>query len=163
MAKNSTLRKAKVSDVPQMADLINGYAAQGEMLPKSLNQIYQSLRDFVVVEEDGQIVGCGALHIVWDDLAEIRSLAVVEEQWGNGLGRQMVTCLLEDARQLGLPTVFALTYREEFFKKLGFQIVDKDTLPRKIWVDCIDCLKFPHCDETAVVLHLNSNHKEQEK
>ncbi|HIP97039.1 MAG TPA: GNAT family N-acetyltransferase, partial [Anaerolineae bacterium] len=87
MAKNSTLRKARVGDVPFMADLINGYAAQGEMLPKSLNQIYQSLRDFVVVEEDGQIVGCGALHIVWDDLAEIRSLAVVEERWGNGLGR----------------------------------------------------------------------------
>jgi amino-acid N-acetyltransferase len=162
LAKNSTLRKAKVSDVSQMADLINSYAAQGEMLPKSLNQIYQSLRDFVVVES-GQIVGCGALHIVWDDLAEIRSLAVVEERWGNGLGRQMVTCLLEEARQLGLPTVFALTYREEFFKKMGFQVVDKDTLPRKIWVDCIDCLKFPHCDETAVVLHLNSNHKEQEK
>jgi amino-acid N-acetyltransferase len=163
LAKNSTLRKAKVSDVSQMADLINSYAAQGEMLPKSLNQIYQSLRDFVIVEESGQIVGCGALHIVWDDLAEIRSLAVVEERWGNGLGRQMVTCLLEEARQLGLPTVFALTYREEFFKKMGFQVVDKDTLPRKIWVDCIDCLKFPHCDETAVVLHLNSNHKEQEK
>ena len=163
MAKNSTLRKAKVSDVSQMADLINSYAAQGEMLPKSLYQIYQSLRDFVVVEESGQIVGCGALHIVWDDLAEIRSLAVVEERWGNGLGRQMVTCLLEEARRLGLPTVFALTYREEFFKKMGFQVVDKDTLPRKIWVDCIDCLKFPHCDETAVVLHLDSNHKEQEK
>jgi amino-acid N-acetyltransferase len=163
LAKNSTLRKAKVSDVSQMADLINSYAAQGEMLPKSLNQIYQSLRDFMVVEESGQIVGCGALHIVWDDLAEIRSLAVVEGRWGNGLGRQMVTCLLEEARQLGLPTVFALTYREEFFKKMGFQVVDKDTLPRKIWVDCIDCLKFPHCDETAVVLHLNSNHKEQEK
>ena len=163
MAEKSVMRKAKVSDVPQLADLVNGYAAQGEMLPKSLNQIYQSLRDFVVVEESGQIVGCGALHIVWDDLAEIRSLAVVEERWGNGLGRQMVTCLLEEARQLGLPTVFALTYREEFFKKMGFQVVDKDTLPRKIWVDCIDCLKFPHCDETAVVLHLNSNHKEQEK
>jgi amino-acid N-acetyltransferase len=163
LAKNSTLRKAKVSDVSQMADLINSYAAQGEMLPKSLNQIYQGLRDFVVVEESGQIVGCGALHIVWDDLAEIRSLAVVEGRWGNGLGRQMVTCLLEETRQLGLPTVFALTYREEFFKKMGFQVVDKDTLPRKIWVDCIDCLKFPHCDETAVVLHLNSNHKEQEK
>ena len=163
MAEKSVMRKARVADVPQMADLINGYAAQGEMLPKSLNKLYQSLRDFVVVEEGGQIVGCGALHIVWDDLAEIRSLAVVEEQWGNGLGRQMVTCLLEEARQLGLPTVFALTYRGEFFKKLGFRVVDKDTLPRKIWVDCIDCLKFPHCDETAVVLHLNSNQKEQEK
>lgn len=163
MAEKSMMRKARVSDVPQMADLINGYAAQGEMLPKSLNQLYQGLRDFVVVEEGEQIVGCGALHIVWDDLAEIRSLAVVEERWGNGLGRQIVTCLLEEAHQLGLPTVFALTYREEFFKKLGFQVVDKDTLPRKIWVDCIDCLKFPHCDETAVVLHLNSNHKEQEK
>jgi amino-acid N-acetyltransferase len=163
LAEKSELRKARVGDVPQMADLINGYAAQGEMLPKSLNKIYQSLRDFVVVEEGGQIVGCGALHIVWDDLAEIRSLAVVEERWGNGLGHQMVTCLLEEARQLGLPTVFALTYREEFFKKLGFQVVDKDTLPRKIWVDCIDCLKFPHCDETAMVLHLNSNRKEQEK
>ena len=156
-----------MGDVRGIHALVNAFAGQGRMLARSLAQLYDELRDFAVARDgagtEGLPLGCCSLHIVWEDLAEIRSLAVVEERWGNGLGCQMVTCLLEEARQLGLPTVFALTYREEFFKKMGFQVVDKDTLPRKIWVDCIDCLKFPHCDETAVVLHLNPNYKEQEK
>jgi len=153
--KKFTIRKARVADVPRIAALVNYYAAQGEMLPKSLNQVYQNIRDFMVADEDGQVVGCGALHVLWEDLGEIRSLAVEFEKRGNGVGRLIVTQLLAEARELGLPTVFALTYRPTFFQKLGFQIVDKEALPRKIWADCIDCLKFPHCNEVAVQIQVN--------
>ena len=163
MAEKSVMRKAQVSDVPQIVELVNHYAAQGLMLPRSYNRVYQNVRDFTVIEEEGTIVGCGALHVLWEDLAEIRSLAIVPELAGNGLGGQIVRRLIEEARELGIPTVFAFTYQVGFFERLGFQVVDKDTLPRKVWVECIDCIKYPNCDETAVVLHLNSNHKEQEK
>lgn len=155
MTKELVIRKAKVSDALEIFDLVNHYARQGLMLPKSQNKVYQGIRDFVVVELDGHFVGCGALHVLWEDLAEIRSLAVIEEQHGNGLGRLIVKHLLGEARELGLPIVFALTYVVGFFEKMGFKVIDKDELPRKIWVDCIDCIKFPHsCDETAVIIEL---------
>ena len=141
-----------------MAKLINGYAERGLMLPKSLNQLYQSLRDFVVAETpDGRIVACGGLHISWEDLAEIRSLAVEEEYQGDGLGREIVRLLLAEAPQLGVTKVFALTYQVDFFLRMGFHVIPKETLPRKIWVDCLDCPKFPQCDETAVLLELKAD------
>jgi len=152
MAGVSLVRKGRVGDVPRMAGLINQYAAQALMLPKSLNQLYQNLRDFVVVEREREVIGCGALHVMWRDLAEIRSLAVAEPYTGNGVGRQIVAQLLAEAHELGVPTVFALTYQIEFFQRLGFHQVSKEILPRKIWVDCLDCPKFPNCDETAVIL-----------
>jgi amino-acid N-acetyltransferase len=146
------VRKARVQDCMEIFGLVNLYARRGLMLPKSRNQIYQNVRDFVVVEEKGQIVGCGALHVLWDDLAEIRSLAVVEERQGNGLGRLMVLHMLDEAREIGLPIVFTLTYVPGFFEKIGFKLIDKNELPRKIWVDCIDCVKFPNnCDEIALI------------
>lgn len=148
------LRKARAPDVPQIVELVNHYAAQGLMLPRSYNHVYQNLRDFTVMEEGGRIVGCGALHVLWEDLAEVRSLAIVPELAGNGLGGQIVRRLIEEARELGVPTIFAFTYQVGFFEGLGFQVVDKEMLPRKVWVECIDCIKFPNCDETAVVLHL---------
>ena len=152
------LRKAKTRDVPQMAKLINGYAERGLMLPRSLNQLYRSLRDFMVAEApDGSIIGCGGLHVTWDDLAEIRSLAVAEEHRGGGVGHSIVRSLLADAPELGVTRVFALTYQVDFFLGMGFREISKDTLPRKIWVDCIDCPKFPHCDETALLLELGMN------
>ncbi len=154
MSKSDKLvvRKAKVSDCMDIFNLVNGYARRGLMLPKSQNQIYQNIRDFVVVEEDGQFAGCGALHVLWDDLAEIRSLAVVEERRNNGLGRLVVDRMLDEAREIGLPIVFTLTYVPGFFEKLGFRLIDKEELPRKIWVDCIDCVKFPNnCDEIALI------------
>ena len=151
MGSVGVVRKARVDDVPRAAELINSYASQGLMLPKSLDQLYQNLRDLVVVEVSGEVVGCGALHVMWHDLAEIRSLAVAEPYTGNGVGRQIVTQLLAEARELGVPTVFALTYQVEFFERLGFHKVAKETLPRKIWTDCLNCPKFPDCDETALV------------
>ena len=124
------------------------------MLPKSLNQVYQNVRDFLVAEVAEGIVACGALHVLWDNLGEIRSLAVREDYCRRGIGGAIVRAHLEGARQLGLPRVFALTYKPEFFTRLGFAVVDRDSLPRKIWVDCIDCVKFPQCDEVAVICDL---------
>jgi amino-acid N-acetyltransferase len=158
MTDRFVLRPATVGDAESIFKLVNHYASMAQMLPKSQNQIYQNIRDFLVVVDQGQgcVVGCGALHVLWDDLAEIRSLAVVEESRGQGLGHKIVEQLIEDGRQLGLPTVFALTYAPRFFESLGFRVVDKDSLPRKIWVDCIDCPKFPNCDEIAVIREVNA-------
>ncbi|MCL6429720.1 MAG: N-acetyltransferase [Anaerolineae bacterium] len=153
-ASGVTVRPAVVADVEAIAEMINAYAARGEMLPKSLNQVYQNVRDFVVAEQAGRLIGCGALHVLWGDLAEIRSLAVEEAFRRRGIGSQIVRVLLHDARQLGLPQVFALTFKPEFFQALGFRVVDRESLPRKIWVDCIDCVRFPQCDEVAVILDL---------
>ena len=149
------VRPARLTDVETIVELVNGYAAKGEMLPKSLNQVYQNLRDFVVAEEQGSIIGCGALHVVWGDLAEVRSLAVAESHRRRGVGAHIVRTLLQDALRLGLPQVFALTYKPAFFAGLGFVQVERESLPRKIWGDCIDCAKFPHCDETAMILDLD--------
>ncbi len=155
MIEGFRIRTLRTADVIPVFKLVNYYANLAQMLPKSQNQIYQNLRDFrVVVDQSDQIVACGALHVLWADLAEIRSIAVMEEHKGKGLGRMLVTELIEDARQLGLPTVFALTYVPEFFKSMGFRIIDKNQLPHKIWGDCIDCPKFPNCDEVAVLREL---------
>jgi len=158
-----TIRKATVKDVLSMARIINGYAAQGQMLPKSHHQLYQDIRDFVVALSDEEIVGCGALHIIWEDLAEIRSLAVVEEWRGKEVGRLMVESLLKEARALGLPQVFALTYQQGFFERMGFHMVPRESLPHKIWGDCLNCPKFPNCDEVALILdftHTEEEHHE---
>jgi amino-acid N-acetyltransferase len=149
-----TLRKANVRDVPTMARVINGFAAQGLMLPKSQHQLYQDVRDFVVATAGDEIVACGALHVVWGDLAEVRSLAVAEGWQSQGLGQLIVNNLIAEARALGLPQVFALTYRQDFFERLGFHVVPRESLPHKIWGDCLNCPKFPNCDEIAVALSL---------
>ena len=155
MIEGFRIRTLKTVDVIPVYKLVNHYANLAQMLPKSQNQIYQNLRDFrVVVDQSDQIVACGALHVLWADLAEVRSVAVVEEHKGKGLGRMLVTELIEDARRLGLPTVFALTYVPEFFTSLGFRVIDRNQLPDKIWGDCIDCPKFPNCDEVAVLREL---------
>ena len=160
---NATLRKARAPDVPQMVRLINHYADSGLMLPRSLNQVYRSLRDFTVAEApDSTIIGCGGLHITWGDLAEIRSLAVEEAHRGRGLGRGIVQSLLAEAPELGVKRVFALTYQVDFFVGMGFRTISKEALPRKIWVDCIDCPKFPQCDETALLLELGGDESKEE-
>jgi RNA 3'-terminal phosphate cyclase (ATP) len=145
------IRKARAEDVPAIQKLVAHFAARGELLPRTLNEIYQHLRDFFVCEHHGEIVGIAALSLYWEDLAEVRSLAVAEGQGGKGLGAALVHACLEEAARLGIRRVFALTYRPGFFEKLGFQGIDKRELPQKIWKDCIRCAKFACCDEVALI------------
>jgi amino-acid N-acetyltransferase len=146
------IRKATIADVRTMQSLINTFADQGQMLPRSLNELYENLRDFSVFIEQEVIVGVCALHISWDGLAEVRSLAVRHDRKGTGIGSQLVQSCLSEARQLGADRVFVLTYQEDFFRKLGFSPVDKKDLPHKIWTDCLNCVKFPNCDESAMII-----------
>ena len=152
---NINLRKAKIDDVPQIHTLVNSFATRGEMLGRSRSELYEGLRDFFVAELDDVILGCSALHINWEDLAEVRSLAVLPEVQGKGLGKLLVTACVEEARSLGIPRVYALTYRPDFFERVGFSKVSKDSLPHKVWGDCLKCPKFPNCDEDAVTMELN--------
>jgi len=149
-----TVRKAVMADAEKIQFLINEYAKQGLMLPRSINSIYENIRDFWVCEENGEIVGTCALTVFWNDLAEIRSLAVSPDFTGRGIGTELVKRALEEARSLGIARVFTLTYQVGFFKKLGFREIDKNSLPHKIWRDCINCVKFPNCDETAMEIDL---------
>jgi amino-acid N-acetyltransferase len=144
------VRKARIPDAKVIHKLLLTYAKDGLMLSRSLSEIYEAIRDFYVFEEDGQVVGTVCLHICWEDLAEVRSLAVVEESGGRGIGRLLVQACLEEGRQLGLRRLFALTYKPIFFGKLGFVEIEKSQLPHKIWGDCIKCPKFPECDEIAM-------------
>lgn len=148
------LRKAKISDVKDIQKLLTNYASRGEMLSRSLSELYDSLRDFYIYEDQGKILGTSALHIVWEDLAEVRSVAVAEDAGRRGIGSQVVSACLEEARQLGLKRLFCLTYKPDFFAKFGFKVVDKSDLPHKVWGDCIKCVKFPDCDEIAMILDL---------
>jgi len=154
MVERATLTKAQMTDAPAIHRLINHFADRGEMLPRSLSMIYENLRDFFVIHIDGTVVACGALHILWDDLAEIKSLAVATEHQRRGYGSRLVHACLDDARHLGIRTVFCLTYQPSFFERFGLERTDVMTLPRKVWGECFDCPKFPHCDEVALVLKL---------
>lgn len=148
------IRKAKISDLKQVHKLINDFAKKEEMIPRSLNELYETLRDFVVCEDNENICGVCALHIMWEDLAEIRSLAVDRNYQKIGIGRNLVKQCLKEAKALGIKKVFALTYHPEFFKKTGFVDIDKSSLPQKIWGDCVRCPRFPECNEYAVIINL---------
>jgi amino-acid N-acetyltransferase len=150
------VRKAKIRDVPTIRGLIAKYSDAGEMLPKALMEIYEELRDFYVyVDENDETLGCCALHLFWEDLAEIRSLAVNEPSMGQGIGAALIDACLDEARQLGIAKVFTLTGKPVFFEKQGFGLVDRSELPHKIWAACVKCVKFPDCDETALVRMLD--------
>lgn len=151
------LRKARISDVKTIHRLINLSAGKGEMLPRSLMDIYNSVRDFIVYEEDkdSQVIGICAMNIIWENLAEIRSLFVDEKYRNQGIGRKLVEFCISDAITLELFRIFALTYKRDFFAKLGFTEVDRSTLPEKIWSDCFHCSKYPdYCDEVAMIIEL---------
>lgn len=150
------IRKAKLTDVKAIQSLVNRYADSGQMLPRTLNELYEHLRDFHVYEENGSLVGVCALHVSWDGLAEIRSLAVHPERVKQGIGAELVRQCLAEALSLQVARVFVLTYQDEFFRKLGFSDVDKKELPHKIWTDCLNCVKFPHCDESALIINVAS-------
>ncbi|GAI93553.1 unnamed protein product, partial [marine sediment metagenome] len=139
------------SDVKAIHALISSYAERDRMLFRSMADIYENLQAFTVAEADGDVVGCCALEIIWSDLAEIKSLAVDEANTEKGVGRMLVTAALEQAGLLGVPRVFALTLEPEFFEKLGFEIVEKEKLPMKVWSDCAKCPKQQNCDEIAVI------------
>ena len=145
------VEKAKISDVTKIHKLINGFADKGLMLARPLSELYESIRDFVVIRDKDEVVACAALHIAWDDLAEIRSVAVAENKQRQGLGAKLVDACLKEADALGIETVFCFTYQPEFFKSQKFADIDKMELPRKVWTDCLRCPKFPNCDEIALV------------
>jgi amino-acid N-acetyltransferase len=151
-AAGISIRKAIIGDVGRIQALVNHYASKETMLGLSLSEIYDQVRDFMVAEGPRRsLLGVCALHVIWDDLAEIRSLAVDPKIRRRGVGRALVEQCLEEARILQIPKVFALTYQPEFFRRSGFERVDKSELPHKVWRDCLKCSKFPHCDETAVL------------
>ena len=145
------LRKATFGDVEAIHKLVNDYAQQGVMLPRSRNSIYETLRDVILAEEEGRLVGVGSLHLSWDALAEVRALAIAPDFQRRGIGRQIVEALLVEGRALWVKTFFTLTYQPEFFGTLGFSEVTKEELPQKVWKECINCPKFPNCDEVAMV------------
>jgi amino-acid N-acetyltransferase len=149
------IRKATLKDVKEIQHLIKLYSGRGDILPRSLSELYDHLRDFFVFIRNQNLVGICALHICWEDLAEIRSLAVQEDARLKGIGVKLVKTCLDEAKTLGVKRVFALSYQPEFFEKLGFKRVDKVVLPHKIWSDCLQCVKFPDCDEIALVKDLN--------
>ena len=150
------VEKAKISDATQIHQLINSFAGRGEMLARPLSEIYENIRDYYVVRQGEQVLACVALHISWEDLAEIKSLAVNEAYQKQGIGELLVAACLKEAGELGITTVFCLTYISRFFEKCGFSLVDKSELPHKVWGECYRCPKFPNCDELALVYRLEA-------
>jgi amino-acid N-acetyltransferase len=148
------IRKAQIRDVKDIQKLLTFFASRGDMLSRSLSELYEAIRDFYIFEEDDRLLGTAALHIVWEDLAEIRSVCVAEDAGRKGLGTVLVQSCIDEAREIGLKRVFCLTYKPNFFGKFGFRIVDKSELPHKVWGDCMKCVKFPDCDEIAMILDL---------
>ena len=148
------IRKAKIEDIKPIQNLINFFAKQDLMLARSLNELYENIRDFWVYEEKLKVLGCAALHISWDNLAEIKSLAVAKNKQGKGIGQNLIQACLEEAKFLGAKQIFVLTYRSEFFKKFGFKRIKNSDLPHKIWAECINCCKFPNCQEVAMIKQL---------
>jgi amino-acid N-acetyltransferase len=149
-----TIERATLADVEQMKSVLDVYASKGELLSRSRLDLYGHIRDFIVAKEDGEVIGLAAVHILWFDLVEIRSLAVREDRQGRGVGKLLVEKCLEDSKDLGIKKVFALTYRAGFFKNLGFKEVDKSELPHKVWLDCIHCTQFPNCNEIPVMIEV---------
>ncbi|MES0362938.1 MAG: N-acetyltransferase [Desulfobacteria bacterium] len=152
------IRKATVADVEAIHRILKEHADRGELLPRALSDLYDDLRDFSLFQDEhgGPIIGVCALHVCWEDLAEIRSLAVSEQHQGGGIGSELVAAALAEAQDLGIRRVFTLTYQPDFFNKYGFKIVEKAALPQKVWTECIKCVKFPDCDEVAMLKQLSS-------
>jgi amino-acid N-acetyltransferase len=149
--KTLVVEKAKISDAPQIHKLANHFAQKGVMLPRALSEIYENIRDFFVIRDGEKVIAAVALHVYWSDLAEVRGLAVAEEKQNQRLGAKLIEACINEARELGIPQAFCLTYRASFFERQGFKRVDKAELPRKIWSECYRCPKFPDCDEVAMI------------
>ena len=148
------IRKAAVDDIKYIQELINFYAKKDQMLPRSLSELYENIRDFFVCEKDKKVLGCVALHVTWDDLAEVKSLAVAGSSQKKKIGSMLINAAFRDAKSLKVKRIFALTYVPSFFEKIGFKKVDHSKLPHKIWSECIKCVKFPDCEEEALVIDI---------
>lgn len=148
------IRKARINDVKDIQRLINTYAKRDLMLPRSLSELYENIRDFFVCEKEKKILGCCALHVVWEDLGEVKSLAIEQSHKRQGAGKRLLSFCLEEAKKLKIKKVFVLTYEADFFKKYGFKELEKSQLPHKVWGECRDCVKFPNCEEQALILTL---------
>ena len=149
-----SVRKATVDDVDRILKLVNYYANKGMMLPKTAFKVYRNLQNYFVVEDGKKVVACAALIVLWNDLAEICSLAVDEQHMERGIGKKLVNKCIEEARKLNVPQLIVLTYQDEFFKKMGFHLVDKDSFPRKLMWECLECPKLEQCDEQAYLIDL---------
>jgi len=149
-----SLRKADIKDAKCLQNIIGRYAKEDLMLSRSLIEVYENIRDFFVISQGKEILGCCALHICWEDLAEVKALAVEEKAKGKGIGRRLVRAALNEAKVLKVKKVFCLTYIPEFFKQFGFRKIDRAKLPHKIWTECLKCPKFPDCDEQAMMLKI---------
>ena len=147
-------RKAKITDVEAIHALITHYADRGLMLARPRSLLYESLREFTVAVDQAQVVAAGSLHIIWEDLAEVRALAVSPGYTGRGIGRKLVKMFLDEAKDLAIPHLFALTYQQEFFARCGFRVVPKESMPQKVWKECVNCPKFPNCEEVAMLYDL---------
>jgi amino-acid N-acetyltransferase len=154
MKADMKVDRAKVGDANSVHRLISLFADKGEVLPRALSEIYDGIRDYFVVRKGGRVIACAALHVTWVDLAEIRSLAVDEQQQNQRIGSLLVEACLDEAGDLGIPKVFCLVRKPSFFEKHGFQLIDKKELPQKVWAECYRCPKFPDCDEVALMHHL---------
>ncbi|MDD2752141.1 MAG: N-acetyltransferase [Candidatus Omnitrophica bacterium] len=148
------IRKAKIEDIKQIQGMINFFASKDLMLARSLNELYENIRDFWVYEERGKVLGCSALHISWENLAEIKSVAVAKNRQKKGIGKGLIQACLQEARSLGAKQIFVLTYQSSFFKRFGFKRIKNSSLPHKIWAECINCCKFPNCQEVAMIKRL---------
>jgi len=148
------VEKAGIQDVPQIHRLINYFADKDEMLPRPLSEIYENIRDYFVIRKGEQVIACAALHVKWSDLAEIRSVVVAGDSHRQGIGARLMEACLKEAKGLGIPTVFCLTYKPAFFEKFNFSQIDKMGLPRKVWTECYRCPKFPDCGEVALIYQL---------
>jgi len=148
--------KATIKDAKHIHDMINRFAKRDDMLPRALNEIYENIRDYFICIDEGKIVAIAALHVLWDDLAEIRSIAVSTRHRNKGVGKKLINRCVKDAVALGINRVFALTFHPEYFIKQGFEDIDKNDLPHKIWGDCLKCPKFPDCTESAVIKLINN-------
>lgn len=148
------IRKARAKEAEEIKKLIDYYALKNAMLPRSLSEIYENLRDFWVWEEKKRVIACAALHVSWMDLGEIKSLAVAKSYTRRGIGTALVSECLREAVGLGLKKIFVLTYKPEFFKKRDFEFINKEKLPSKVWSECVRCVKFPNCNEVALIHYL---------
>ena len=154
MKADTKVDRARVGDADSVHRLISRFADKGEVLPRALSEIYDGIRDYFVVRKGGRVVACGALHVTWVDLAEIRSLAVDEQEQKQKIGSLLVQACLDEAKELGIPKVFCLVRKPAFFERHGFKLIDKTELPQKVWAECYRCPKFPNCDEVALIRHL---------